>query len=185
MFTWFSPDLFEAYRSLGIRYQRDRERKTSNHLWTENEDGLLKGFIDKFTNNWDLIAECFNGCRRAIAGDRRTAQECYERWREKWPPISETKAKLLEPSAIIKTSLPLDQDMLPSHSTTNQILTRGVKRMSNASAPPQGNSSPHALESDAKRRRRHAAVQEGMRRAVKRRAEQAHRNQAAGKSFLW
>ncbi|EEB99296.1 hypothetical protein MPER_01049 [Moniliophthora perniciosa FA553] len=38
-------------------------KRSIEHLWTATDDSLLKSLVDKYPNNWELIAECFNAIK--------------------------------------------------------------------------------------------------------------------------
>ncbi|KAJ7184286.1 hypothetical protein C8R46DRAFT_1063570 [Mycena filopes] len=138
------------------------------HMWTIPDDNLLKTFSEKYPNNWALIAECYNSARLTISTDKRSPRDCQERWKERWAP--ETTAKLPE-STPAEDPPPTPTASLPP-TPTPSMTTRGIKRLASVSVsgPP-----PVASGSDAKKRRRHQFVQETMRKASKKRAEQAQK----------
>ncbi|KAG1749128.1 uncharacterized protein EDB91DRAFT_1235613 [Suillus paluster] len=163
-----ASDLFEGSRpsavnSLGLPPKDGKKR--SDHIWSSDEDTLLKTFADRYPNNWLLVADSFNSSRVTISTDKRTPWECFERWSscfgsghrfhpdERTPPPASTSAQ-------------------------GQMTTRGVKRLANMSVTQ--NQSPGAgLSSDTKKRRRHTFMYETMRKAAKKReaAQKASINQ--------
>ncbi|RDB21560.1 Chromatin modification-related protein EAF1 [Hypsizygus marmoreus] len=145
---------------------RDNRKRTADHLWTATDDALLKTYIDKYPNNWALIAECFNAVRLTISTDRRTPRDCLERWRDKWGPEAR---RPVESSTMAEDNVP---------STSNQMTTRGVKRLASASVSgpsPVG----IAAGSEPRKRRRHHLVQETIRKAAKKRADALQKVQAS------
>lgn len=151
---------------------KDSRKRGADHLWSANDDILLRSLIDKYPNNWPLIADCFNSSRLTTATDRRTYQDCLERWKEKWG--SEIRQKPSETG-----HLPADDAAI---STSHlQMTTRGVKRLvgANISSPSIANT---AAGSEPKKRKHHILVQESIRKAAKKRADQIQK--MAGTSGL-
>ncbi|KAK1231486.1 chromatin modification- protein VID21 [Marasmius sp. AFHP31] len=138
---------------------KSKERRSLDHLWSANDDTLLRSLIDKYPNSWDLIAECFNATRKAVATDVRTSRDCQERWRELWEQ-EQIRQRQEAGSAIDATP--------PPASSSTGMATRGVKRL--ASASVSSTIGPVA-GSETKRRRRHILIQDTVRKAVKKRAE--------------
>ena len=134
----------------------DPRRKPSDHMWSPNDDALLKSFIDKYPYNWYLIAECFNASRVTTSMDKRSPRDCLERWREKWG--SELRLRQTEaggaPTEITSPS-------------TSQMTTRGVKRQAVAS-PTNGIAAPGT---EPRKRRRHLLMQDTIRKYAKKRIE--------------
>ncbi|GLB35077.1 putative glycoside hydrolase family 5 protein [Lyophyllum shimeji] len=170
-------DLFEGRSSsapsvimamqLQAAYLKDKDgrKRTADHLWSNADDALLKSLIDKYPNNWPLIAECFNASRLTIPTDKRTPRDCLERWRDKWAP------EIRRPG-----DNPLTVEATPP--TSSQMTTRGIKRLASASVSsttPVG----MAAGSEPRKRRRHLLVQETIRKAGKKRAEALQKIQAA------
>jgi chromatin modification-related protein VID21 len=143
--------------------EKDPRKRGADHLWSPNDDALLKSFIDKYPNNWSLISECFNASRHTISIDRRTPRDCLERWKEKWGPEIRQR--------------PTDSSMVAEATpgpTSSQMTTRGVKRLASASV-----STPSTMcvvpGSEPRKRRRHMLVHESIRKAAKKRAESAQK----------
>lgn len=137
---------------------KDPRRRNADHLWSTADDILLKSFIDKYPNNWALIAECFNASRHAISTDIRTPRDCLERWKDKCGPEFR---RPVDNSATMEDTSP---------SISSQMTTRGIKRLagvgvsgSAAIGMPPGN--------EPRKRRRHILIQETIRKAGKKRAE--------------
>ncbi|KAF8797902.1 hypothetical protein BYT27DRAFT_7203588 [Phlegmacium glaucopus] len=144
---------------------KDARKRAADHVWSTSDDALLKSLVDKYTNNWPLIAECYNASRLTVPTDRRTPSDCLERWKGRWG--SERK-----PLAIEATQAPVDDHSVSGSS--GQMTTRGVKRLASASiSSPVNPGVVHSSES--KKRRRHILLQESMRRAAKKRAEAAQK----------
>ncbi|KAF9453258.1 hypothetical protein P691DRAFT_771618 [Macrolepiota fuliginosa MF-IS2] len=144
--------------------ERDKGRRTTEHQWSANDDTLLKSLIDRYPYNWQLISESFNATRVTTPTDKRTARDCFERWREKWAPEvrrhPETQPQQAPPATATEESV---------LASTSQMTTRGVKRLASsmATAPATNTSSG----SEPKKRRRHILLQETIRRSVKKKAE--------------
>ncbi|KAF7295349.1 hypothetical protein MIND_01074300 [Mycena indigotica] len=126
---------------------KDAQRRASSHIWTTVDDNVLRSLVDKYPNNWPLIAECYNSAHVSISTDTRTARDCHDRWKE-------LAARPPEPSRA---------DDPP----------RGIKRLASASI---SGPSPVASGSDAKKRRRHHVIVDSMRKVGKRRQEQAQKS---------
>ena len=157
--------------------EKDRRRATENQ-WSINDDALLKTLIDRYPYNWQLIAESFNAARTTTPTDKRTARDCFERWREKWavetrrqpenPPQqpSVQQVSIQQPSIQPSVQQP---SVLEETASTSPMTTRGVKRLVSGMVtspvldPPGG--------SESKKRRRHILLQETMRKSAKKRAE--------------
>ncbi|KAJ6608606.1 hypothetical protein B0H10DRAFT_520086 [Mycena sp. CBHHK59/15] len=135
------------------------------HMWTQVDDNLLKSFVDRYPNNWPLIAECYNSARLTISTDRRTPRDCQERWKEKWaaPPKPAEAAVAAAATGLVEE--------MPPPPPTPSMTTRGIKRL--ASTSVSGPSPSVASGSEKKKQRRHQYVQETMRKAAKKRAELA------------
>lgn len=143
--------------------EKDPRKRGADHLWSSNDDALLKSFIDKYPNNWALISECFNASRLTISTDKRTPRDCLERWKDKWGIDSRQRPS--EASAMVEDTPP---------PTPSQMTTRGVKRLASASVSGP-NSVAGAAGSEPRKRRRHALVIETIRKAAKKRADLAQK----------
>lgn len=158
----------------------DPRRKSSDYMWSPNDDALLKSCIDKYPYNWYLIAECFNASRVTISTDKRSPRDCLERWREKWG--SEHRLRQAEANAT-----PMEGNASPSTSQ-NQMTTRGIKRQAGASvASPNGIAAPGA---EPRKRRRHLLVQDTIRKYTKKRIETLQKANGeyinlAGRKFIF
>ena len=142
---------------------KDSRKRAADHIWSAADDALLKSLVDKYPNNWPLIAECYNASRLTTPTDRRAPSDCLERWKGRWG--SERKPFTIE-------AAPVD-DHLVSESS-GQMTTRGVKRLASASISSPANQGV-VQSSESKKRRRHILLQESMRRAAKKRAEAAQK----------
>lgn len=138
-------------------------RKKSEKLWSSSDDSLLKSLVERYSTNWPLISECFNSSRVTTVTDKRTATDCFERWKERFG--SERKA-------IVAETAHASEDVT-SLTNSNQMTTRGVKRLASASV-----SSPStAFTSDARKRLRHGSLSDAVRRTAKKRADAAQKAQ--------
>ncbi|THV07920.1 hypothetical protein K435DRAFT_741376 [Dendrothele bispora CBS 962.96] len=139
---------------------KPREPKRVEHQWNTNDDALLRSLVDKYLNNWELIAESFNAISQTVKTDKRTSRDCQERWKERWG--QDRRIVPEAPSALDSTPPP---QVVPA--TPNQITTRGVKRGASTSV-----SSPAGMSTEpSKKRRRHTLMQDLVRKAAKKRAE--------------
>ncbi|KAF7311528.1 hypothetical protein MKEN_01055100 [Mycena kentingensis (nom. inval.)] len=137
---------------------REPPKRVSMHIWTAPDDALLRTLVERYPNNWPLIAECYNSARVSISTDTRTARDCHDRWKELAPrPVAAPVEETVPPA------------LLSAGSASSSMTTRGVKRLASASvsgpAPASG--------SDAKKRRRHHYIVESIRKVGKKRAELA------------
>lgn len=146
-------------------YLKEKGRRGIDHVWSASDDALLKSFIDRYSNNWALISECFNASRLTISTDKRTPRDCLERWKEKWGP--ETRQR---PADIT----PATAEDAPALHTSNQMTTRGVKRMANT-GPTSIATANLVSGAEPKKRRRHMLIQDSIRKAAKKRAELAQK----------
>ncbi|KAG1730571.1 hypothetical protein EDB19DRAFT_1929409 [Suillus lakei] len=170
-----ASDLFEGSRpfavsSLGLPSKDGKKR--SEHLWSSDEDSLLKSLVDRYPNNWLLVADSFNSSRVTISTDKRTPWECFERWSSRFGSGHRFHPDVNSPVNAERTPPPA------STSAQGQMTTRGVKRLASMSVTQ--NQSPGAgLTSDTKKRRRHTFMYETMRKAAKKReaAQKASMNQ--------
>lgn len=170
-----ASDLFEGNRpsavgSLGLPSKDGKKR--SEHLWSSDEDTLLKILVERYPNNWLLVADSFNSSRVTISTDKRTPWECFERWSSRFGNGHRLHPDVNSPVNTERTPPPA------STSAQGQMTTRGVKRLASMSVTQ--NQSPGAgLTSDTKKRRRHTFMYETMRKAAKKReaAQKASMNQ--------
>lgn len=144
--------------------ERDKDRRrTTEHQWSVNDDTLLKSLIDRYPYNWQLISESFNATRVTTPTDKRTARDCFERWREKWAP--EVRRHPEAPSQAAPAPVPEESPA----ASTSQMTTRGVKRLASSMATTSVAGASGG--SEPKKRRRHILLQETIRRSVKKKAE--------------
>ena len=165
-----SPDLFEGRPSSNSSFalqlhastlkDKDARRRGNDHLWTANDDAVLKQLVDRYSTNWALIAECYNSSRLTTPTERRTPNDCAERWKERWNV--ERKLQMSEP-----TPSAGEDGNVAGTSAQNQVTTRAVKRLASASVSvAQG-----VNVAGERKRRRHYLLQESIKRAVKKRAD--------------
>ena len=136
--------------------------------WTTQDDAILKQLVDKYPNNWTLVAEAFNTARGTISTDKRTSSECQERWR----------TRLVGNAAIAEEDV-----RAPPQTPTTQMTTRGTKRSMSVSTPVSATSSASALQGEPRKRRRHNLIHEAIRKATKKR-DQAQKIQGASDRHL-
>ncbi|KAJ7090301.1 hypothetical protein B0H15DRAFT_884540 [Mycena belliarum] len=161
-----SVAMMQMAQELKEKEMKEPPKRVTAHIWTMVDDNLLKSFVDRYPNNWMLISECYNSTRLTISTDKRSPRDCQERWKERWAPELRPKAPEMTPI----DEPPATPQPLPP--PTPSMTTRGIKRLASASV-----SGPLAAASgsDAKKRRRHQYVQETIRKATKKRAEQAQK----------
>jgi len=155
--------------------EKDRRRATENQ-WSVNDDALLKTLIDRYPYNWQLISENFNAARTTTPTDKRTARDCFERWREKWaaetrrqpevPPQQPSVHQVSIQQPSVQQPSVLEENAIVS---TSPMTTRGVKRLVSGMVTSPILDSPGGSES--KKRRRHILLQETMRKSAKKKAE--------------
>lgn len=169
-----ASDLFEGNRpsAVGFGLPSKDGKKRSEHLWSSDEDSLLKTIVERYPNNWLLVADSFNSSRITISTDKRTPWECFERWSSRFGSGHRLHSDVNSPVNAERTPPPA------STSAQGQMTTRGVKRLASMSVT-QNQSSGAGLTSDTKKRRRHTFMYETMRKAAKKReaAQKASMNQ--------
>nr|VWO98692.1 RNA pyrophosphohydrolase (EC ((Di)nucleoside polyphosphate hydrolase) [Ganoderma boninense] len=135
---------------------RDVRKRNADHgdavVWTPAEDALLKQAVERYPYNWHLIADSFNSSRVTISTDKRSFWECMERWKEKFSAAARADAA---------------EDNTP-----------GVKRSANQSVAMSSNGAGGANQGEPRKRRRHAAMHDTIKRTAKRR-EQAQKSNGA------
>ncbi|KAF8831737.1 hypothetical protein HHX47_DHR1001148 [Lentinula edodes] len=150
---------------------KEPPKRAMEHLWSASDDLLLKSLAEKFPNNWALISECYNAVKVTIKSDWRTSKDCQERWRERWSPAATQRLMETESTAVEGTPPPSTPILM------NVGGSRGVKRLASASI---SNSTAPTIStgsgSEPKKRRRHAMVQDAVRRSIKKRNEAAQKN---------
>ncbi|KAH7927096.1 hypothetical protein BV22DRAFT_1118490 [Leucogyrophana mollusca] len=144
-------------------------KKRAEHIWSPNEDTLLKTMVERYPNNWTLVADSFNSSRVTISIDKRTPWECFERWNSRWGGINRAGPSSIPPDI----SSPATYDGTPpptAPSSQAQMTTRGVKRLASISvAQGQGTGGGSGQSSDTKKRRRHALMFETIKKVAKKR----------------
>ena len=138
--------------------------KPTESTWTPEEDALLKKFVEKYPYNWVLIAEGFNVSKVTIPLERRTAMECYERWKAKFGP-----------------SAPAEEEHRPPPTPTTSMTTRGTKRSLSTSVNA---SSGAGSAFESKKKRRHTIMHEAIRKVVKKREQAQRANGTYGVTFI-
>lgn len=149
----FSQSLLETSRNPA---SMQRYTKPSDLVWSSQDDSALKQLVERYPNNWILIAESFNTLRITTPIDRRTPYDCFERWRTRFgPPPSE------------------EEHRPPPQTQTTQMTTRGTKRSLSMSVAPVAAGAAGA-PTESKKRRRHTLMYDAIRKAAKKR-EQAQK----------
>lgn len=123
-----------------------------DHVWTPEDDALLKKLTDKYPGNWFLIADAFNSSRVTIPVDRRSPLDCQERWRIRFSGAP-----------------PPEEDSRPPPTPTTQMTTRGTKRSLSTSVNTPINGAAGSSQTEPRKRRRHNLMHEAIRKAVKKR----------------
>ena len=153
-------------RTLPPREPKDARRRMADQLWTPNDDTLLKTLVERYPNNWPLIADAFNSSRVTISIDERIPWDCYERWCIRWGGASSLSRDVAETSssAIFDGATPP-----PVPPPRDQMTTRGIKRL--ASVSVGANTSPGGSANEPKKRRRHNLMFDAIRKAAKKREQ--------------
>ncbi|KAJ4487562.1 hypothetical protein J3R30DRAFT_946732 [Lentinula aciculospora] len=151
---------------------KEPSKRAMEHLWSASDDLLLKSLAERYPNNWALVSECYNASKVTIKSDRRTSKDCQERWRDRWSPAA--TQRLMDTESNISEATPPPATTSP---LANIGGSRGVKRFANGSiststAPTISTGSG----SEPKKRRRHAMVQDAVRRSTKKRNEAVQKN---------
>lgn len=133
-------------------HQGGMAKRQVAHIWTNQEDALLKQVQEKYPGNWLLIAEAFNSCRVTISTDKRTALDCYTR-----------HAQL--------TNAPNEEEHRVPQTPTTQMTTRGVKRSIGNATPTSAISlnMPNGPQSIEPKKRRHNLMFDAVRKASRKR----------------
>jgi chromatin modification-related protein VID21 len=127
--------------------------KTSDLIWTPQDDATLKQLAEKYPNNWILVAEAFNTLRVSASIDKRSPLDCYERWRTRFGGATAE-----------------DEHRPPPQTPTTQMTTRGTKRsMSTNVAAAASAGTPGGSQAEPKKRRRHNLMFDTIRKAAKKR----------------
>lgn len=177
-YIWLTPqiDLFDMKVKSGpvAQLPRDSRRTKVDQYWSSSDDMLLKSLVDKYPANWNLISECFNGCRKTTPSDRRTAVDCQDRWKSKWgselqgrdaaPGNSEDQT----PNATQVSSSDMAVSSSANVGAGPSVTTRN-KRLASVSSQ---NAPTIAAGSEPKKRRRHLLLQETIRKTNRKRIEQ-------------
>ena len=76
---------FKDKQSSNISLPTERSTSAPNTIyWSDDDDNLLASLTRAYTQNWNLVADAFNGHSGSHKpSDRRTAWDCYERWKFK------------------------------------------------------------------------------------------------------
>uniref|UniRef100_D8PVQ8 Vacuolar import and degradation protein 21 n=1 Tax=Schizophyllum commune (strain H4-8 / FGSC 9210) TaxID=578458 RepID=D8PVQ8_SCHCM len=147
--------------------QGDRRRMEP---WTPAEDAQLKALADRYNQNFALVAEAFNA---GVTIARRTERECFERYADKWPrPATRLDQVAMAAQGGTEVTPPP-----PTPSTS--MMTRGVKRGSIST--PTAPIITGVGGSEQRKRRRHTAVTEIVRRGAKKRIENQQKQLAQRK----
>lgn len=157
-------------RSFPLREPADARRRVAEQIWTPNDDVLLKTLVERYPNNWPLIADAFNSSRVTVSTDLRLPWDCYERYNTRWSGHSTT----------FKDSGSISTPSVPDASPRDQMTTRGVKRLASVSAGVIPSPGGYGNE-PSKKRRRHLLMSETIRKTAKKREANLKAN---GKKLL-
>ncbi|KAF7978682.1 hypothetical protein HWV62_44931 [Athelia sp. TMB] len=158
-------------RSFPLREPADARRRVAEQIWTSSDDVLLKTLVERYPNNWPLIADAFNSSRVTVSTDLRLPWDCYERYNTRWSGHSTTFKEPMSTSSL--------GDASPATASRDQMTTRGVKRLASVSAGVVPSPGGYTNE-PSKKRRRHLLMSETIRKAAKKREA----NQKANGTFF-
>lgn len=146
---------------------KDGQKRFNETPWSNSEDRLLKDIVDRYPNNWGLVADVFNSSRVTISHDQRTAWDCMVRWDVRW-----NDGKLLTPPLVPPTPEVTMGDLanisnppqtpLQGQAIFNAIMTR--KR----SAGQLSLTLPNQ-PAESRKRRRHNHMHDAMKKGAKKR----------------
>jgi chromatin modification-related protein VID21 len=156
------------FNNAEVRQQSVSLKRSADHLWNTGEDMLLRALCERYPGNWRLVCDSFNSSWTPAPLDKRSPWDCYERWRIRWGPSKE-QAQGTPSEVGVPQSPALEGGA--SHMTT-----RGVKRLASVTAPRATTVMPVTTGDSSKKRRRHMAVFDTVRKAVKKRDATARSN---------
>ena len=171
LFEGATPKPNVASQPIAPRDIRKRNTDPEGIAWTPIEDSLLKQAVERYPTNWQIVADAFNSSRVTISTDKRTAWECAERWKE----IGK------ENKAVAGSSRNGDmpEESASASSAPSYMATRGHKRTLNQiSTGPSNGSGSAAAAGEPRKRRRHAAMYDTLRKSAKKR-EMMQKNSGA------
>lgn len=152
----------------------------------------MKRLVDTYPYNWQLISDNFNSSKVTIPTDRRSAWDCYERWKVTWGPAKGTSAvppaePAPPPTAASTSSASLPNTaqsagpVVPPSATANGLVSAAASQsgqdtpLEGQNPPPPGLSKKEArlakstkLEG-SKKYIRHVVVYDAVRRTMRRR----------------
>ena len=139
---------------------RDVRKRNADHhneaiVWTPAEDALLRHAVERYPFNWSLIADMFNSSRVTISTDKRTPWECLERWKEKFS--AQARADAAEENSPAAASSSSASHMTTRKRTASQAIASG-NGSANSTTP-----------NEPRKRRRHLAMYDIVRRTAKKR----------------
>jgi len=157
----------------------DARRRIVDQQWTPNDDLLLKTLVERYPQNWALVADAFNSSRVTISVDHRIPWDCYERWNVRWgagSSLTKDASEMTFPASLDGATPP------PAPPHRDQMTTRGVKRL--ASVSVGGHASPGGSGSEPKKRRRHNLMFDAIRKAAKKRDQNQKANGGNSRPIL-
>jgi chromatin modification-related protein VID21 len=134
--------------------------------WSDSEDRILKRIVERYPNNWALIADVFNSSRVTISTDKRTSWDCLARWDARWND-GKALAANTESGAPGASG---DVEMLETASLTGSAPPTPVRGASMANGQRL---QLHILEqgAESRKRRRHIHMYDAMRKSAKMRED--------------
>lgn len=159
------PALFEGTKSSSFAGSasmppapKDSRKRASELIWMPNDDSVLKSLVEKYVNNWSLIADAFNSSRVTIRTDKRTAWDCFDRWTTRF---SNSRTYDAGTSAA-------DEGRPQTPSTPSHMTTRGHKRSISSTAGGSAfNAAAANNKQEPKKRLRHTLMHEVVRKSMK------------------
>ena len=148
-------------------FPRDPRKRPPSVAWSTTEDAMLRKWVDRYSRNWRLIADCMNSSKLRSRVDLRTPYECYERYAELEKPgrgLSSAHGSIASMEDVVPQT-----PSTPASSTS--MTTRGLKRMATSAAASQANISVNTGTNtvETRKRRHHFIISEMMRKVTKKR----------------
>ncbi|CAG8449249.1 10369_t:CDS:10 [Ambispora leptoticha] len=139
--------------------------------WSAEDDDLLLSLAKEYQCNWNLIAEMINLSRSSITGCIRNPYECHQRWLQR----EDTSGFIIQ--GVTKTSDDEDEIALGLVNSMDGIIVSGGSSSSTSSALKiKKDQLKKAPKFDPiKNNKRHSSIQEAIKKAAKKRQEEAQK----------
>lgn len=151
---------------------KDPQKRVNETPWSTSEDQILKRLVDRYPNNWSLVADVFNSARVTISTDKRTAWDCLARWDMRWNEgriIMPANAPVT-PGPVAEGSIAESAGFLASFPAT-PVCGQSISSMITMRRRSVGqlNLSSAGQQAESRKRRRHNHMHEAMRKSAKKR----------------